>query len=205
MPLSAYHLCLVNSIRSWGGAEIWFLDTARELQARGVSVSLVAQPDSALIHRASEAGIPCASIPIRFDAAPWTWWKLSRYFRKTGVTAIVANLTKDLKATAVAGRLAGVPIILGSRESDFPLKAKTYYRWYFQRLASGLLVNSKATRDTVLASAPWLDPERVHLLYKGIGIENVHINLYRYPDNGPGNHVQPDATGNSKDSFSYSV
>ncbi len=87
------------------------------------------------------------------------------------MTAVVANLTKDLKAAAVAGRLAGVRTILASRESDFPLKNKPYYRWYFTRLASGLLVNSEATRQTVLQSAPWLAAERVHLLYKGIDLE----------------------------------
>ena len=35
-------------------------------------------------------------------------------------------------------------------------------------LATGMLVNSEATRRTVLASVPWLHADRVHLLYKGI-------------------------------------
>jgi len=165
------HLCLVNSLRTWGGAELWFLDAALGLLERGHRVSLVAQPDSALRERARAAGVPVQAIPIRFDAAPWTLARLGTHFRRTGVTAVVANLTKDLKAAAVAGRLAGVQTILASRESDFPLKDKPYYRWYFARLASGLLVNSQATRRTVLASAPWLEPNRVHLLYKGIDVE----------------------------------
>jgi glycosyltransferase involved in cell wall biosynthesis len=155
-------------MRSWGGAEVWFLDTVRELRVRGISAGLVAQPNSELLRRAHAENIPCAAIPIRFDAAPWTLLKLARHFRQTRTTAIVTNRTKDLKAAAVAGRLARVPIILASRESDFPLKDNRYYRWYFQQLASGVLVNSEATRNTVLSSAPWLDPDRVHLLYKGI-------------------------------------
>ncbi len=163
-----YHLCLVDSLRSYGGAEVWFLDTARRLQRRGLRVSVITQPDATWLPRLRADGIDHAAIPLRFDAAPWTWFKLARWFLDGGVTAIVANRTKDLKACAVAGRLAGVPVILGSRESDFPLKDKWYYRWYFDRLATGLLVNSEATRSTVLTSAPWLDPRRVHLLYKGI-------------------------------------
>lgn len=165
------HLCFVNSLRKWGGAEVWFLETARQLQRRGHRVSLVCQPDSELHRRAVQQGVPVAAIPIRFDAAPWTLVKLHRHFRASGVTAVVANLTKDLKAAAVAGRLAGVCHILGTRESDFPLKDKLYYRWYFNSLATGLLVGSLATRQTVLDSAPWLHPERVHLLYKGIDLE----------------------------------
>ncbi len=165
------HICFVDSIRTWGGAEVWVVDTARHLSKQGYNCSIVAQPGSELLTRAQNAGVPCTAIPIRFDAAPWTLAQLTWYFRKHKVTAIVANLTKDLKAAAVAGRLAGVKTILASRESDFPLKDKLYYRWYFTKLATGLLVNSRATRATVLKSAPWLDENRVHLLYKGIDTE----------------------------------
>lgn len=168
--MTDYRLCLVNSMRSWGGAEVWFLDTALALAERGLEVQIVAQPDSELLRRARRAGIRCAAIPIRFDAAPWTLARLVRYFRRERITALVANLTKDLKAAALAGRLAGVPIRLGTRESDFPLKDRVDYRWYFRSLSTGLLVNSESTRRTVLDSAPWLDPACVHLLYKGIDI-----------------------------------
>ena len=155
-------------MRGWGGAEVWFLETALALHGRGCEVDVVAQPGSALLARAREAGLPTAAIPIRFDGAPWTILRLWRHFRRRGTAALLANLTKDLKAAALAGRLAGVPIRLGTRESDFPLKDKAYYRWYFSRLATGLLVNSQATRRTVIESAPWLDPDRVHLLPFGL-------------------------------------
>jgi len=155
-------------MRSWGGAEVWILETAVALRASGHDVSVVAQPDSALLVRCRAAGLPVAAIAIRCDGAPWTIVRLARHLRRRGVTAVVANLSKDLKAAAMAGRLAGVAVILGNWESDFPLKDKFYYRWYFGRLATGLLVASEATRRTVLGSAPWLDPRRVHLLPKGI-------------------------------------
>jgi len=165
------HLCLVNSLRTWGGAEVWFLETALALRDRGHQVSVVAQPDSELLRRCTVENIPVLPLAIRFDAAPWTLTRLTRFFRTRKVTSILTNLTKDLKAAAVAGRLAGVPIILGSRESDFPLKNKAYYRWYFNNLATGLLVNSLATRKTTLQSAPFLNPRKVHLVYKGIDLK----------------------------------
>lgn len=164
------HVCLVNSLRTLGGAELWFLDAAHGLRERGIAASLVAQPGSALLERARDADLPVTALPIRFDGAPWTLSKLARHFRRTGVTAVVCNLTKDLKAAGLAAWGAGVPVRLASRESDFPLKSKSYYRWYFGRVATGVLVNSEATRRTVLESAPWLEPARVHLLYKGIDV-----------------------------------
>lgn len=160
--------CFVNSLRGYGGAEVWMLDAARGLAERGRPVCLVAQPGSALLARARAAGLPAESVPIRCDGAPWTLAQLARALRRHRAGAVVCNLTKDLKAAGVAARLCGVPVVLASRESDFPLKSRRHYRWYFGRVASGVLVNSQATRATVLASAPWLRPERVHLLYKGI-------------------------------------
>ncbi len=162
------HVCLVNSLRGLGGAELWFLDAARALRARGVRASLVAQPGTPLLARARAADLPVAAIPIRCDGAPWTLARLWWHLRRTGVTALVCNLTKDLKAAGLAGRWAGVPVRLASRESDFPLKQKAHYRWYFHHAATGVLVASEATRRTVLGSAPWLDPARVHLLMKGV-------------------------------------
>jgi len=169
-PARSHHVCFVNSLRGLGGAELWFLDAAAGLAERGIRTSLVVQPGSRSLELARARGLPAAAIPIRFDGAPWTLASLWWYFRRTGVTALVCNLTKDLKAAGLAGHWAGVPVRLASRESDFPLKDKFYYRWYFQRAATGLLVNSEATRRTVTTSAPWLDPARVHLLYKGIDV-----------------------------------
>ena len=143
-------VCLVNSLRGYGGAEVWMLDAARGLRARGHPVSLVAQPDTPLLARARAEGLPAAAIPIRFDGAPWTLVKLRRWFRRQGVRAVLCNLTKDLKAAGVAARWAGIRTVLALRESDFPLKDKLYYRWYYNRVASGVVVNSRATLATTL-------------------------------------------------------
>ncbi len=182
------HVCLVNSLRELGGAELWFLDAARALQRRAVRASLVARPGSALLARARAAGVPAAAIPIRCDGAPWTLARLWWHFRRQGVTALVCNLTKDVKAAGLAGRWAGVPVRLASRESDFPLKDRSHYRWYFHHAATGVLVGSEATRRTVLASVPWLDPARVQLLMKG-------VDTRRFRPQGPELAARPPVVG----------
>jgi glycosyltransferase involved in cell wall biosynthesis len=161
-------VCFVNGMDGYAGAEVWMLDAARGLRDRGWRVSLVAPPGSVLLERAAAADLETDGVPIRFDAAPWTIARLGGVFARRGVRAVLCNRLKDLKAAGVAARLAGVPVILQSRESDFPLRRRFYYRWYYNGVATGVLVNSRATRDTTLASAPWLDPARVHLLYKGV-------------------------------------
>jgi glycosyltransferase involved in cell wall biosynthesis len=171
MPrLSSGTLCLVNGMTDYAGAEVWMMDTARGLRDRGWRVSVVAPPGSDLLAAARADDFDVDAVSIRFDAAPWTIAKLWTVFMRRGVRAVLCNRLKDLKAAGVAARLAGVPVILQSRESDFPLRGRFYYRWYYNQVATGVLVNSRATRETTLRSAPWLSPDRVHLLYKGIDL-----------------------------------
>ncbi|MBC8425652.1 glycosyltransferase family 4 protein [bacterium] len=161
-------LCLVNGMTDYAGAEVWMLDAAHGLRDRGWRISVVAPPGSVLLETARADGFTADAVAIRFDAAPWTIARLWTVFTQRGVGAVLCNRLKDLKAAGVAARLAGVPVVLQSRESDFPLRNRFYYRWYYNHVATGVLVNSQATLDTTLRSAPWLVPERVHLLYKGI-------------------------------------
>ncbi len=158
----------VNGMDDYAGAEIWMLDAAEGLRDRGWRVSFVAPPGSALLDAAQANDFVVDGISIRFDAAPWTIAKLWTTFTRHNVRAVLCNRLKDLKAAGVAARLAGVPVVLQGRESDFPLRNRFYYRWYYNHVATGILVNSNATYKTTLRSAPWLDPDRVHLLYKGI-------------------------------------
>ncbi len=158
-------------MRTWGGAEVWMLETALALRDRGHAVQFVANPDSELRRRATDEGLTVKPLSIRVDGAPWTVAALAAHLKRAGITALVANRTKDVKVAAPAGRLAGLPVILATRESDFPLKDRLDYRWNFKTLCTGVLVNSQATQRTILGSAPWLDPARVHLLYKGIDID----------------------------------
>lgn len=159
------NITFVNSMKMFGGAEVWQLDTAIELNKKGFKADIITQPGTPL---AQKAGTLCTEIPIRFDTAPWTIFKLYNHFRNRKTDAIICNSIKDLKAAGVAARLAGVPVVLLSRESDVPLRNRLYYRFYLNKVATGILVNSKATLKTTLGSAPWLNKEKVHLLYKGI-------------------------------------
>ena len=168
-PSLTADVVFVDAIRLFAGAEVGFLSAGAGLRERGWRVGCVAAPGSELARRARAAGWPVAEIPIRCDAAPWTLARLLAVWRRWRPRAVICNRLKDLKAAGVAARLAGVPAVWLSRESDFPLRrGRPYYRWYLNRVATGVLVNSRATRETTLRSAPWLDPARVHLWPKGV-------------------------------------
>ncbi|MFT5784234.1 MAG: glycosyltransferase involved in cell wall biosynthesis, partial [Candidatus Krumholzibacteriia bacterium] len=160
--------------RTWGGAEVWMLETAQALVQRGHAVEFVVNPDSEMRERASSAGLPVTPLSIRCDGAFWTIAALAWHLRRRGVTSLIANCTKDVTIAAPAGRLAGLKSILATRESDFPLRDRFDYRWNFNTLCTGILVNSMATKNTIVSSVPWLDESKIHLLYKGIDTDFYH-------------------------------
>jgi glycosyltransferase involved in cell wall biosynthesis len=185
-PVRRLRICFVDSLRSLGGAELWILAAAAGLARRGHAVSVIAQPGTPLLERGTRLGLDMAAIPIRLDGAPWTLIRLLRLFRSRRIEAVLCNLTKDLKAAGVAARLASIRTVLALRESDFPLKGKFYYRWYHNLIASGVVVNSRATLDSTLAGAPWLEPARVHLLYKGVDLERFRPRAGSHGPDGSG-------------------
>ena len=49
-------------MRTWGGAEVWILETALALTDSGHRVSVVAQPGSELLARCRDAGVAAADV-----------------------------------------------------------------------------------------------------------------------------------------------
>ncbi|MDO8548706.1 MAG: glycosyltransferase family 4 protein, partial [Ignavibacteria bacterium] len=55
---------------------------------------------------------------------------------------------------------------------DFPLKNKFRYRITYNKLTNIIIANSEATKNTLLKNAPWLNPNKIKIIYNGINIEN---------------------------------
>jgi glycosyltransferase involved in cell wall biosynthesis len=51
---------------------------------------------------------------------------------------------------------------------DYPLKNRLRYRFTYNGLADHILANSVATKRSLLVNAPWLKPDRIEVIYKGI-------------------------------------
>jgi len=168
MACATRHAIFADAMRLRGGAELWVLDAACGLRERGWRTGVIGAPGGPLIARARELGLDADAVPVRFDGAPWTLVRLWRLLRRRRPTAVYCVTLKDLKAVGLAARLAGVPVVLLGRESDFPPRRRFYYRWYFAGVATAIVVNSRATRAATLRGAPWLDPGRLRLLAKGV-------------------------------------
>lgn len=168
-------ICISDSIRIWGGAQRFIVELAEGLHKRGHEVVIQTFPGAPLAGRARARGLTVTEVRVRTDSAPWIVAPLALGMRRRPYDAVITTWDKDLRTTGLAARLAGRgTLVIHTRECDDPLKNNARYRWFYTRVADRIVVNSQATLDTTLASAPWLEESRTFILYKGIDLEDYH-------------------------------
>jgi glycosyltransferase involved in cell wall biosynthesis len=89
------------------------------------------------------------------------------------VGTVFLNLSADLKTAGLAARLAQVPRIIYRRGLANPVKDTLLNRFFYRRIITRLIVNSRATRETVLQNNPNLIPlDKIQIIYNGIDLEH---------------------------------
>jgi glycosyltransferase involved in cell wall biosynthesis len=165
------NILFINSIQMFGGGEIWMLRTLTALQKRGHTVHLLCRPGTMLAQRSRAACISTHTMPIKGDLGPVTIWRTKRLLQKLGIEIILTNMDKELRFAGLAAKWAGGVPLVSRRGIDYPLKDRLHYRLSYNWLATMVVANSQATKDSLLRYAPWLSPDRVKVIYNGIDPE----------------------------------
>ena len=162
----------VSSLTGYGGGERWMLDTASGLLERGHEVMIVSRPGSALSYKAPILGIPWASVQMRGDVDPVAITRLAMIFARFRPHLVCPNLDREIRLCAAARGISGLlgsrPRLIPRRGSEFPLKDKLHYRRVYQRQVDCVIVNSAATKRTMLRDTPWFPDDRARIIYNGI-------------------------------------
>lgn len=170
-------ILFINSIRMFGGGEVWMLRTLRALQQAGHQVWLCCRPQTELAERANAHGIPLKAVSFRSDFDPITIAQLAHFMARENIDVVLTNMDKELRLGGLAARLAGVPAIVPRRGIDYPLKNRWRYRFAYNVLATQIIANSQATKNALLRNAPWLDEKRISVVYNGVDLQDFsHAN-----------------------------
>ncbi len=161
-------IVFINSIKMFGGGEIWLLRTMNALSERGHKVCLICRPNVPLESRAQKAGFQVHPVRMRGDLDPLVIKKIWILLRRFHTDVVCTNMDKELRLGGLAARLAGVKAVVPRRGSDYPLKNMFAYRWSYGTLADGIIANSESTKQTLLKNAPWLNPKKIRVIYNGI-------------------------------------
>src|SRR5207342_1281681 len=138
----------------WGGLHVVTEVLARGLQTRGHEVVLFGYPGSPLESRLKNVA-PFEGVGPGMDLSPLALTRAARALRRRRIQVVLAMTKKDVRHTVPAAWMLGIPSIV-RYPNDRPLRGGIYDRVFFGMLPAAHITNSRATRQTLLESAPWL-------------------------------------------------
>ncbi len=162
-------VAFANSSRIWGGAEVMTAAFLNGFAGRGHEVSLLCRPRSPFVARIAP-DVPCHETLGGFDANPWAVGRSARALARSRPDLLVTMTQKDPRTAGVAARLLGIPVVL-RQPMDLGFSRSLHHRFFYGVIPGHYVANSKATRDSMTRSAPWLNPADVAVIYNGIDVE----------------------------------
>lgn len=167
--------CFFNTVDEWGGGERWHLDMALYLRFKGHRVMVVTQPGAVLGKRAQKQDIAVFNILLNNLSVlnPFLLHKLANIFRSNRVDTVVLNLSRDLKCGGISAKMAGVKNIIYRRGSDRSVRNYFINRYLYQKVVTGILTNSQATKKAILSDGNSLvNPDKITVIPNGIDIKS---------------------------------
>jgi glycosyltransferase involved in cell wall biosynthesis len=160
---------LSNASWQWGGVHAITSALVTGLQARGHEVVVFGRPQSRLQKRL--AGLAAFEPVVQgMDLHPLGLLRIARALRRHQPDVALLMMKKDVRLTGPAARAVGVPVVI-RHANDQPIPRGQFGRMLYGAIPALHVANSKATRRTLLESAPWLRPERVAVVHNGIDAE----------------------------------
>ncbi|HSP89017.1 MAG TPA: glycosyltransferase family 4 protein, partial [Ignavibacteriaceae bacterium] len=135
-------------------------------------LTIICNPGSQLEKYAEINNIEVIPLRIGGDVNPITIFKLANIISKNKIDIILTNTDKELRLCGIASKISGRVKIVSRRGIDFPLKNKFHYRLTYNSLADIIVANSEATKKTLLIKAPWLNPDKIKVIYNGINVDD---------------------------------
>jgi len=181
-------VCFVNTTREWGGGEKWHYDMAVLLKEKGYPVLTITSRKSELQKKLLETGIPNQAFNINNVSFlnPFIRRRLASFFKTNSVDAVIMNLPSDLKTAGPAAKKAGTSKIIYRRGSAIPVKNSCLNRYLYRKIIDLVLVNSKATKNTILSqNQKLIHEEKIHVLYNGLHLANYECKEKSLKQNRP--------------------
>jgi len=101
------------------------------------------------------------------DMHPLAMTRAVRALRRHRADVVLTMMKKDVRLTGPAAKSLGIPVVV-RHANDRALRGTLYDRLFFGMLPAHHIVNSAATRNTLLSSAPWIDRAKISVVYNGI-------------------------------------
>jgi len=172
---------------SWNNHQRWHYEVGKALHDRGYGVKLIASDRGRLYARARRYGLDVDKFTKRglwLLDMPRLYHKL----RKEKITTLFINYPGDLKAGAMAARLAGVRQVVYRRGTVSHIQKTLLNRLLFGHFIQTVVTNSRANkRMMVQQQASLFQSARTRVIYNGLDVSGgrqSHPPPHDYRKNG---------------------
>lgn len=146
------------------------LRLAAELQRSGHKVCFGMRRDSRLAEHARGSTVETLPLWLSGDLNPFLLLQLHQTFRSRKIDFVIANSQRDIRVPAIVSAVSRGPKVIGLHQIDKPIENKWNHRLTYNSMASAVVVNSAATKETLRTANPWLDQRKVHVILHGLDL-----------------------------------
>src|SRR5437016_8091604 len=169
-PKRAWRIVHSESSTGWGGQEHRVLAELAGFERRGSQVWLVAPMQSDIFRRARERKLPAEPLPAAKWQVPLAVLRTTRWLRRVKPDVLNTHSSRDGWIVGLAGRIAGVPLIIRTRHFDVAIPNRWLSRHVYESLADHLLTTSPKISAHFQAFFQW-PADRVSTVPTGIDLE----------------------------------
>ncbi len=169
-PRRPWRIVHSESEIGWGGQERRILAELAGFQRRGCEVCLLAAPHSRIYERAGGAAIPLHALNVSKLRFPITVLETARWLRRQRPDVLNTHSSRDGWYVGLAGRLAGVPLIVRTRHFDAAIRNRWLSRRAYTTLADHVMTTSRKITDH-FQELFHLPPDRVTTVSTGIDVD----------------------------------
>ncbi|MCX7798129.1 MAG: glycosyltransferase family 4 protein [Melioribacter sp.] len=160
--------------KSWGGLEMYALQTVKQLNKRGINTVLLCYPNSRIYKEALNEKIKVRSSKFSNYFHPIEIIKTSIFLTKSNFDIIHCGSSKDLWLIIPALKLArlNTPVILSKQMGSYVIKKDFLHRVIYRRVTYALAISRVIAKN--LLDTTSLSEEKIILLHNAIDTEKFN-------------------------------
>lgn len=173
-------IAFISSAPEWGAGVRWMIQVAKGLRRRGHEAHLVCAEGSALEQRGSDLHLPLHTVRFGRNFDPLLSLRFRSFFGKKKVQIIVPNLGRELRVAGLAARFGGVRAVVPRRGEAYSNQELKENKYYYAKVAKKIFAESKVTRNALIDLAPWIQRQKIQLIYNGVRVEDYDFPYERH-------------------------
>lgn len=154
--------------KSWGGLEMYALQTVRQLVKSGIRAELLCYPNSRIFHEATSEGFTVHTSRFNGYFHPIEIIETARLLSKNKYDIIHSGASKDLWLIVPSLKIAKLdsPLIFTKQMGSYIIKKDILHKWIYKRVNYALAISNVIAKN-LLDTTP-LSKEKILLVHNAI-------------------------------------